>query len=309
MVAVHEIGHALGLDHTFNEDSIMYPSYQPMPKSRILPQPDRTSIQALYGKKQSSSTTTTTTTTRKPTTTTTSSWSTRSSTRSSVTISDRKPPRCGVILDAAFSYPDGTFHTFNAGILWRYLPDEGIWEDHPSSYKQTYPNLPTKVQAGVYNRRKQEVMFFTNARVYFYSIDYRNRARFRKDEILSRDLQNDIVGAIYYRSAVHVVTATTIRTFQLDNGYQQPDELDLKEEFPGFSGRVKAAFSYGDLHHFFTEDGFVSVWNERLNTWEVLRKPRESNWFACSRVGSSPSRYVQAKKPGKSRSSQRNYDN
>lgn len=287
----------------------MYPSYQPMAKSRILPQPDRTSIQALYGKKQSPSASTTTRKSTTTTTTTTPFWSRRSSTstRSSVVIPDHKSPRCGVILDAAFSYPDGTFHTFNAGILWRYLPDEGIWETQGSSYKNTYPSLSTKITAGVYNRRTQEVMFFTNARVYYFNIDYRNRAKFRKDQILSRDLQNVIVGALYYRSAVHVVTETTIRTFQLDNGYQQPDDRDLNEEFPGFSGRVKAAFSYGDLHHFFTEDGFVSVWNERSNTWEVLRKPRESNWFACSSVRSSPSRYVQTEKPGKRRGSHRHH--
>ena len=305
LVAVHEIGHALGLDHTYNEDSIMYPSYQPMPKSRILPQPDRTSIQSLYGKKQSSSATTRTKCTT--TTTTSSYWPRRSSTtttrRSSVTPNGKSSPRCRMIVDAALSYPDGTFHTFKIGTLWRYLPNEGTWESRGSTYQKTYPELPDKIKAGVYNKRKNEAIFFTNTRVYYYSIDSRNRASLRDKDVLPSDLQNAVVGALYYRSEIHVVTEKTIRTFDVDNGYEQGTERDLADEFPRFVGRVKGAFSYGDLHHFFTDDGFLSVWSERLNSWQVLRKPRESNWFACSDAGTYPSRYTQTENSGKRRGS------
>lgn len=48
-MAVHEIGHALGLDHNHNENSIMFPSYIPFPAGSMLPDYDRRSIQAIYG--------------------------------------------------------------------------------------------------------------------------------------------------------------------------------------------------------------------------------------------------------------------
>jgi len=282
LVAVHEIGHALGLDHSYDDNSIMYPSYQPMSRSKILPQPDRDSIQRLYGKKQSSSLTPTTT--RFTTTTTTAS--TRRSvttTKTSVTVPVGKPhPRCRLFLDAAFGHPDGTLHTFNAGILWRYLSDENTWEERASTYKRTYSNLPNKLAAGTYNSRKKEVAFFTNSHVYHYVIDNQNRANFKKEQPLPKNLQNSIVGAIYYLSEIYVITGTTIRLFQLDSRYQQSDQRDLSEEFPRFTGTVVTAFSYEGLHHFFTNDRLVYIWSEQLNTWQTFAKPMETNWFACS---------------------------
>jgi hypothetical protein len=166
-----------------------------------------------------------------------------------------------------------------------------------------YSDLPNKLAAGVYNSRKKQALFFTNARVYHYDIDSQNHARFRKEQKLSRSLQNSIVGALYYRSEVYVITGKMMRLFQIDNSFQQLGERALSDEFPRFTGAITTAFSYGDLHHFFTSDRLVYVWSERLNTWKTFAKPMESNWFACSGTDKSIFRDSSTEKSNKHRGS------
>ncbi|CAF0833320.1 unnamed protein product [Adineta steineri] len=49
LVAVHEIGHALGFDHQSSTESIMYPQSKAMPSNKVLPSIDRNNAQNVYG--------------------------------------------------------------------------------------------------------------------------------------------------------------------------------------------------------------------------------------------------------------------
>jgi hypothetical protein len=48
-VTAHELGHALGLSHSFVRGSLMFPYYQKLPDSYRLHVDDATAIQRLYG--------------------------------------------------------------------------------------------------------------------------------------------------------------------------------------------------------------------------------------------------------------------
>ncbi|CAF4541349.1 unnamed protein product [Rotaria sp. Silwood1] len=48
-ISVHEIGHVLSIHHNNDRNSIMFPTYQNLPRNSILPESDRKSIQTLYG--------------------------------------------------------------------------------------------------------------------------------------------------------------------------------------------------------------------------------------------------------------------
>ncbi|XP_064265496.1 matrix metalloproteinase-18-like [Passer domesticus] len=56
LVAAHEFGHSLGLTHSSDRGSLMYPYYSYQnPKTFTLPEEDKRRIQKLYGKKPSNS--------------------------------------------------------------------------------------------------------------------------------------------------------------------------------------------------------------------------------------------------------------
>lgn len=297
MVAVHEIGHALGIDHLYRKDSIMYPSYQWMEEKEILPYVDRIQIQNMYGVSSKSTRSTTTRATTKITTrttaattksttkTTTPKRTTKTTTRSTTTLSRLHLTPCRLFIDAAFEFQDNTFHVLDTGLLRRYLINKRQWDRQLIPFQDVYPRLPNRISGGAYDFATDEVLIFTSTRVYRYKVQLSSgRLIFRRDDTLPAHLWSTIVGAIYYHDGIYLVKATTLQSFDVSEPQKKSKERKLSEEFPGLTGSIKAAFTYGYHHHFFTSDRLVFIWDEQFNRWNTFAKPMETHWFACRKA-------------------------
>lgn len=236
-----------------------------MAKNKILPQINREAIQNIYGKKEDHITTTTTTTT----------------TIRSIVPTQYSHSSCRTFLDAAFKYPNDTLHAFLKGTLHRYSLKNREWDEQSTPYKQSYPSLPSKINAAMYNPNTDEAVFFTERYFYVYNINNYNQAEILYLRPLPRSSRNPIYGAFYLQNEIQVISSKTIASFQL-NPLRVTKERSLATEFPGFTGTVRTAFSYGHLHHLFTTDKLVYVWNEQSDEWETFGEPMQTNWFACS---------------------------
>lgn len=220
--------------------------------------------------------------TSRPTTPSTTRLRTSTTKLPSTTLSSTQPMSCRLFIDAAFDFPDNTFHVLDTGLFRRYLPDKRQWESRMVPSQQMYSRVPNRVSAGAYDFSRDEVLIFTSARVYRYKVQMNShRIVFNRDDALPIHLQSAIVGAIYYQDSVHIVKATTLQSFDISHSHKKSSEQKLNREFSGLMGSVKAAFTRGYLHHFFTTNRLVYVWDEQFSRWETFGKPMENNWFAC----------------------------
>jgi hypothetical protein len=306
VVAVHEIGHTLGLEHAYDKSSIMYPHYKLMKQKDILPRFDQILIQDVYGSTRKATTRairttqprfttrrtvrTTTRTTSKTTTRTTTvrttikKKTTKMTPRSITTAPLIKHLSCRQFIDAAFDFPDNTFHVLDTGMLRRYLPDKKKWDTRVTPFQHVYHRLPNRIVGGAYDFVSNMVFVFTSTRVYRYRIRVPSyQVEYRRDDALPTHLQSVIVGAIFYQDEIYVIKAKTLQSFDINYLQRKSTERKLSDEFPKFSGSVKTAFTSGYLHYFFTSDRLIYIWDEQYNRWKTFAKPMEINWFACQR--------------------------
>lgn len=300
LVAVHEIGHALGLEHVYEKSSIMYPSYQLLKEKDILSRYDRISIQQIYGSASPTMRTTIKTTTTQTrfitkatlkTTIKTTSIKTpkvtigvKTSTKSTKTLPTHISYSCRHFIDAAFDFPDNTFHILDTGMFRRYSHARQTWDRWVVPFQQMYHRLPNRISAGTYDFPRNQVLIFTSTHVYQYKIKLVSyKIEYSRNDPLPIHLQGAIVGAIYYQDSVYLIKAKSLQQFDVDNLQRKSNEIKLNKEFSGLSGSVKAAFTSGYLHHFFTDNRLIYIWDEQFNRWKIFGKPMETNWFACNK--------------------------
>lgn len=271
LTLVHEIGHALGLGHSYDNQSIMFPhNRDPVGIASLneyeLSADDKLAIQFLYGVK-STTTTTSSTTTTSTTTTTTTTAPTPLVLHGDKNICDyRNKINTFVIVN-------GKIFAFYNRYVWilnldpaRRLPEEYTQSRVITNWLRFLPRNFTKV-SGVYQRPNGIIALYTDTEAYLFkypSMVLSNR--YRIDSILGRSV-----------SSVNTVISTNQgKTFVIVDDYSlyEIDECMYTGVFLGATsttlngvpGKVNGAFRYINGRLYFITPSSVLEYDEFRNT-------------------------------------------
>ena len=276
LVAAHEIGHALGLSHSFEAESLMYPVYQQFNASYALSHDDQQGIQTLYGKPE---------VTTLPTTfrTTLSASRTSSSSSSVVPVENW----CAEDFQTGCEGPDGELYLFRDDQVWRYQArKKRSWDSQPSLITERFPSLTDASITACVKSSMGYTYLFRNYRMWKLKTHWSSDG----PHILQGKHypQNPRV-ALLHQNSVYLIRNRLI--YQLN-------EFDFNQEFeirtigsilnPPPSGFIHAGFTYDKRHYIFTKDLVYVYDSTQGNLLPDYPKPRTNGWFACESALQAP---------------------
>ncbi|XP_066506328.1 collagenase 3-like [Hoplias malabaricus] len=244
LVAAHEFGHALGLDHSRDPVALMYPNYSFRDvETFVLPQDDVSGIQSIYGPN-----------TEKP--------------------DDPEKPKptppvtpnvCdpNLVLDAV-TLLRGEILFFKKGLFWRKSPFSTESQQH--LIKSFWPEAPENIDAAYESPSDDLVYIFKGQKVWAFS-GY-DLAKGYPKTLSSMGLPpkvKSIDAAVYDKE-----TGKTL--FFVKNYYFSYDEATKKtgvkklvaDKFPGMTGTVTAAFQYSDFTYLYSGSSLFEFGYGRL---------------------------------------------
>uniref|UniRef100_A0A087Y3I6 Matrix metalloproteinase-9 n=1 Tax=Poecilia formosa TaxID=48698 RepID=A0A087Y3I6_POEFO len=156
LVAAHEFGHSLGLDHSTVRQALMYPLYSYV-EDFSLDQDDIDGIQFLYGNKTGPDPTLSTT--EEPDPTASSVVTTPS------TVDPTKDP-CKIHKFDAITVIQRHLHFFKDGQFWK-VPSKGDGgRKGPFSISQSWPALPAVIDSAFEDVQTKNIYFFSGSRLW-----------------------------------------------------------------------------------------------------------------------------------------------
>ncbi|XP_074072666.1 macrophage metalloelastase-like [Macrotis lagotis] len=260
LVAAHEFGHSLGLDHSKNPEALMYPTYNGGdPRQFSLSQDDIKGIQTLYGGPVN------------------------------------RPPNKPESPSKPSPDPDvcSSFVTFDAIATLRgeilFFKDKFLWRKQPQNPKVSvdllsyfWPFLPSGIQAAYEVEARDQVYLFKDNKYWVVS-GMNLLTRYPKD-ILSLGFPSYVKKV---DAAVH--NPFTRKTyFFVENNYWRYDEKSrsMDRGYPrqtakvlsGIGPKVEAAF-YHNNHYYFFQGAKQLEYDIHLN--RVTRVLNSNSWFGC----------------------------
>ncbi|CAF1452196.1 unnamed protein product [Rotaria magnacalcarata] len=299
LVASHEIGHALGLAHSYDQTALMYPFYQLMQPKDLLPKDDRDGIRALYGNNEDNQPTTFASTTAKPlattTTTTTRKKKTTAKGGKTTKTTTRKPQttqpqvlahdRCARYMDVVFGGgPDKWLYTLDYDLVWRYHPDFGHWDTSGIPITDVFQGAEPHMMAGILSPVTKKIYLFKGYRVWRFSSPNSLDSGFPR-RLFGTGTPYNPIAALYEKGHIWLLKGGLLFKFHEDKliyEFDRPPKR-ISEQFPGVPKNVRTAFTYDGKHYFFTEpDRNVYVFDTKTKRIESdYPKPMTTGWFAC----------------------------
>ncbi|CAF1420925.1 unnamed protein product [Adineta steineri] len=293
LVASHEIGHALGLAHSPDPKSLMFPFYQLIKPEDLLPKDDRDGIRALYGTSATNKPTTFHATTAKTTAATKKTTTKKGAkTQKTVKTTTRKSQttqaqtlshdRCARFLDVVFGGSDGWLYTLDYDTVWRNY--QGQWDTKGLPITETFPGAEPHMMAGIVSPKTNKIYLFKGRRVWRFSHPNTLDDGFPK-RLFGTGTPFNPVAALYEKKHIWLLKGGLLFKFHEDDIRYEDDKPPkrLNEQFPGVPADVRTAFTYQGKHYFFTEpDRKVYIFDIKTNRTEPgYPKPMTTGWFAC----------------------------
>ncbi|KAK2851325.1 hypothetical protein Q5P01_007601 [Channa striata] len=170
LVAAHEFGHALGLDHSNIRDALMYPMYS-YEENFSLHRDDIEGIQYLYGGRTGPDPTPPMpeTTTAGDTVTTEETEPTEPTTTTTTRPVDPTKDACNVAKFDAITVIEGGLHFFKNGNYWKMSNKNDKAVSGPFAISERWPALPAVIDTAFEDLLTKKLYFFSGTRFWVYT--------------------------------------------------------------------------------------------------------------------------------------------
>ena len=267
LVAAHEIGHALGLSHSFESDSLMYPVYQQFNASFVLSLDDQQNIQTLYGKPETTTSLPRLKTTQYPS----------SSPSSNLLPTDHW---CAAGFQTGCEGPDGELYLFKDDQVWRYAAKtKRTWDNQPAFISERFPSLMDGTITACVKSSTGFTYLFRNYRMWKLKTHW---SADRPYILHGKHYPQNPRLALLHQNSVYLIRNRLI--YRL-NEFDFDRELEIRTIDtilnPPPNEFIRSGFTYAKRHYIFTKD-LVYVYDATHgNLLPGYPKSRTNGWFAC----------------------------
>lgn len=257
-VLLHELGHSLGLAHSANEESIMYPWYQTDIQS--LSDDDLMGLEALYGAKTTPSEIETSTTTTTPTTTTVKISTPTKSKTSTITrnLCEVKSPD-SIFIAYAPTFSNYHLYVLNRNLLWRIDINDNVIPSYSEEVHNYLPKNVKKVSQIFQDTLNNNLFVVSENR--FYSVDFPSLT-IQQDIVLDLPRNCTVNAAFQAHSGRIYICYDNGFFIELGKKYDIINRGRIKNIFPGIPEDITSAFRYIDGNIYFFRNSTYYKYNE-----------------------------------------------